>query len=71
MSISDLYFAAHFVGLLHSLVGAAMLLDAHKVVLDHGRRIEADVVIKAVRTLPRRPDLTHGRAPHIAQQFRS
>ena len=48
MSISDLYFIAHFVRLLRSVVGVARRLDVHGLTLDRGDRIEADVVIKAV-----------------------
>ena len=48
VSISDLYFIAHFCCLLQSVVGNAILFDSHGLTLGQGSRIEASVIIKAV-----------------------
>jgi hypothetical protein len=48
VSISDLYFIGHFVGLLRSVVGFAKTFDVVGVTLSGGSHIMADVVIKAV-----------------------
>ena len=48
VTVSDMYFIAHFVGLMRSVVGAAAQFDASGVTLSGGDRVEASIVIKAV-----------------------
>ena len=48
ISISDLYFAAHFAGLLRSIVGVAKMCDTTGLRLESADHVEANILIKAI-----------------------